>query len=379
MDWDIIEPFDMEAIAEIKNHGHIKFVEKQGKTQIIIDVYGFKEGKHGFHIHEKGTVDKGCGSLCAHYNPFKATHGGPNDDREHRHVGDLGNIEIDKNGVCKISFTDLLVKLSGEHSVLNRSVVIHEDEDDLGKGGDKESLRTGNAGKRIACGKIVKTEKLVENGEENMDSKRFFVSVKDDIMDHVPVIEPNDKIIFNSKSSEFYELSNFYGGVEPCYMKDRFENKKIKALFDDFDSADKEKFLYFLKKLQPEKSWTDKKLNYWFKAEAPITGILSKLAGGSVKNTPGARRRLKILVELSGLEEEVKIRENRTNDEKIELMMECLRKKYNKPYYRKLLLSTGDSVLHENPMRGKGDFWTFPGEDTLGKLLMKVREEIKNS
>jgi len=39
---------------------------------------------------------------------------------------------------------------------LNRSIVIHEDEDDLGKGGDSESLKTGNAGKRIACGKIVK-------------------------------------------------------------------------------------------------------------------------------------------------------------------------------------------------------------------------------
>ena len=370
----------MEAVALFPEYGYVTFTEKDKLIEINVNVKGFKEGLHGFHVHESGDLRNGCDSLCAHFNPYNATHGGPGDSRKKRHVGDLGNIKVNKNGVCKMKFTDNMIKLSGKYSIIGRSVIIHEGEDDLGKGEDEESLKTGNAGKRITCGVIglAKTEKLIESGEEKMDPEIFFASAKtDDMMDHVPVIEPIDKIIFNSKSANFYELSNFYGGVEPCYMKDRFENKKIKDLFDDFDSSDKEKFLYYLKKLQPEKSWTDAKLNYWFKAGKPITGILSKLAGGSVKNTAGARRRLKVLVELSGLEEEVKIRENRTNDEKIELMMKCLREKYNKPYYRTLLLSTGDSVLHEKPMRGKGDFWTFPGEDTLGKLLMKVREEIK--
>ena len=154
----ILEPQskNFKAIARIQNHGHVIFVEKRGVVEITVDVHGFKPGKHGFHIHEKGTVEKGCNSLCAHFNPFNAPHGGPGDSKDKRHVGDLGNIECDENGVCKMKFTDNLIELRGKYSILGRSIIIHEDEDDLGKGGDEESLKTGNAGKRIACARISK-------------------------------------------------------------------------------------------------------------------------------------------------------------------------------------------------------------------------------
>ena len=57
--------------------------------------------------------------------------------------------------MAKFSVTAQRVDLIGDRSVIGRGLVIHEDEDDLGKGGDAESLKTGNAGERLACGVIV--------------------------------------------------------------------------------------------------------------------------------------------------------------------------------------------------------------------------------
>ena len=48
--------------------------------------------------------------------------------------------------------------------VLLAAIVIHADEDDLGKGGDEEN-KTGNAGDRVGCGVIRLAEKLEEDFE----------------------------------------------------------------------------------------------------------------------------------------------------------------------------------------------------------------------
>jgi hypothetical protein len=193
------------------------------------------------------------------------------------------------------------------------------------------------------------------------------------------------EIYFNSKSKDYYELSNFYGGVECEFMKDRFLDKEIKSLFDKFETCNKDEFISYLKELQPEKKdWTQAKINYWFKDGKPIRGILSKLAGASVKDTPTGRRRLKILKKMANFEGEVRIKHILTLEEKKELMLKCLKKKflsdnknkYNENKYNKLLLSTGELILHEKPMRGKGDDWTYPGGDLLGKLLMNIRKKI---
>ena len=134
--------------------GNIEF-EVDGKHTIIrLNLEGFPPGKHGFHIHEYGDLSQGCESAGAHYNPDGVEHG----DLENGHVGDLGNVEADSNGIAEFTIKAERIELIGERSVIGRAIVIHENEDDLGKGGDAESLKTGNAGDRLACGVITLTK-----------------------------------------------------------------------------------------------------------------------------------------------------------------------------------------------------------------------------
>lgn len=54
----------------------------------------------------------------------------------------------------QINIQDSQISLSGENSIIGRTLVVHADPDDLGIGGHELSKTTGNAGARIACGVI---------------------------------------------------------------------------------------------------------------------------------------------------------------------------------------------------------------------------------
>lgn len=137
-------------------HGQVKFTEdlENNQVKIELNIVGLSPNSlHGFHVHEAGDLSDKCTSMCAHFNPFNKTHGGPNS--KVRHVGDLGNIKTNTKGEAKYSFCDSVIKLRGTKSnIIGRGLIIHEDEDDCGMGGNAESLKTGNAGKRIACSVI---------------------------------------------------------------------------------------------------------------------------------------------------------------------------------------------------------------------------------
>jgi Cu-Zn family superoxide dismutase len=132
--------------------GTILFLQKPGTPTLIQGrIEGLTAGEHGFHIHEYGDMSDGCASMGGHYNPDAENHG----SLDKGHVGDLGNVTANEQGVADFTIVAERVDLVGDRSVIGRGLVIHADPDDLGQGGDAESLKTGNAGDRLACGIIA--------------------------------------------------------------------------------------------------------------------------------------------------------------------------------------------------------------------------------
>jgi Cu-Zn family superoxide dismutase len=141
--------------------GVVELQENNNKVVININLKSnkYKNSIHGFHIHEAGDLTDNCMGACGHFNPYNKNHGGP--ESSERHVGDLGNIKFDNKGVCNMILEDKLVKLRGtKANVIGRSIVIHSKEDDLGVGGNEDSLKTGNAGKRLTCAVIGYSKKM---------------------------------------------------------------------------------------------------------------------------------------------------------------------------------------------------------------------------
>ncbi|XP_055338038.1 uncharacterized protein LOC129588044 [Paramacrobiotus metropolitanus] len=124
-----------------------------GVIQITGNITGLPpNSQHGFHIHQYGDLSNGCTSAGSHFNPFNQTHGAPTSQK--RHVGDLGNVVADGNGMVNLNMTDSLIALAGPASIIGRAIVVHQLQDDLGAGGNNDSLTTGNAGGRMTCGVI---------------------------------------------------------------------------------------------------------------------------------------------------------------------------------------------------------------------------------
>lgn len=127
--------------------GTIEFTKIPGGVRIVADVKGLAPGMHGFHIHEKGDCSSPDGKSAGdHFNPGKSPHAGH--DSEIRHEGDLGNIKADEKGNAHLELTDTKITFDGPNSIVGRSVIVHEKEDDL------TTQPSGNAGARLACGVI---------------------------------------------------------------------------------------------------------------------------------------------------------------------------------------------------------------------------------
>ncbi len=144
----------LEAVDGSKVSGTLKFSQDKNKVHIEGAIKGLKPNHlHGLHIHEIGNCSgKGAKSAGDHFSVEKMPHGAPGDKSKHN--GDLGNVLANADGVATIDIYTENVSLNADakdkRSVINRSVVVHEKEDDL------KNQPSGNSGGRIGCGVIKK-------------------------------------------------------------------------------------------------------------------------------------------------------------------------------------------------------------------------------
>ncbi len=141
------------AVAELQPttgneaHGTVTFEQTDEGVRVTVQLEGVPAGEHGFHIHENGDCSDDGKAAGGHFNPEGTAHGAP--DTTERHVGDLGNVTADDDGVVYAEFTDAMLAFDGPHAILGKAVILHADADDF------TSQPTGAAGGRIACGIIA--------------------------------------------------------------------------------------------------------------------------------------------------------------------------------------------------------------------------------
>jgi superoxide dismutase, Cu-Zn family len=138
----------LEAKSNSKLKGKAVLTETEAGVKVVLTLEGVEPGDHGAHVHEKGDCSAPDGaSAGGHFNPGGHDHGLPG--AEKRHLGDLGNITIGKDGKGTLDFTaqGANLKPTDAASFVGRSIIVHAKKDDGGQ-------PTGNAGGRIGCGVI---------------------------------------------------------------------------------------------------------------------------------------------------------------------------------------------------------------------------------
>ncbi len=147
-------PHSPEAVAKLAPtqgntaNGTAKFRPKGDKVMVEAEFVGLTPGLHGFHIHEKGDCSAAdAASAGGHFNPTQQPHGDTSGNAHH--AGDLPMLYADAEGRAKLRVELDYLQLTGEQSIVGRSVIVHQKADDF------TTQPAGNSGARVACGVIM--------------------------------------------------------------------------------------------------------------------------------------------------------------------------------------------------------------------------------
>lgn len=138
--------------ADTTVEGTATFDVENGKVKMVLNLNIPKMANKSVavHLHEHGDCGDMGKDAHGHWNPTNSEHGKWGSAAFH--LGDIGNVLLDKEGVGTLTMETDLWTLGGDSKtdVIGRAFIVHSGMDDF------KTQPTGNAGSRIGCGVITK-------------------------------------------------------------------------------------------------------------------------------------------------------------------------------------------------------------------------------
>jgi superoxide dismutase, Cu-Zn family len=136
------------------------FKERHGNVTVSTAVSRLAPEFHGFHVHAVGEcVPPMFTSAGGHFNPGGVSHG--------EHAGDLPSLLVNEDGTGQLQFTTDRFSVSDLFDADGSALLVHMGRDNYANipdryhshtydtfGPDTDTLATGDAGDRTACGVI---------------------------------------------------------------------------------------------------------------------------------------------------------------------------------------------------------------------------------
>jgi Cu-Zn family superoxide dismutase len=138
------------------------FQESRGEVEVSAEVWRVAPGFHGFHVHTTGECVPPFTSAGGHYNPDGVPHGD--------HAGDMPSLLVNQDGTAELEFETDRFTLSDLSDADGSAVIVHAGRDNFANiptryhshtydtfGPDTDTLATGDAGARAACGVVERS------------------------------------------------------------------------------------------------------------------------------------------------------------------------------------------------------------------------------
>jgi Cu-Zn family superoxide dismutase len=129
---------------------------------VVAEVWGVAPEFHGFHVHAVGECVPPFTSAGGHFNPGGVPHGD--------HAGDMPSLLVNGDGTAELEFETDRFRLSDLFDADGSAVIVHTGRENFANipdryhshtydtfGPDTDTLATGDAGARTACGVVERS------------------------------------------------------------------------------------------------------------------------------------------------------------------------------------------------------------------------------